>query len=213
MTNNKTQQHTLPSCWDGSSKPKKERKENNKKLLEKKSCPKKVICFQETGCTRLLVGKLVHTGLVPFVDELGTVCGEVPLENEFEVLVWSEQRTVCFLMYNCVILSSAPGVFAGKHQWVITQSCVTLWGWSPLGLVPFVDYLPGFPYLVDWLLTVRTWVFLCACRWVCLWEKKKERERERERPRERERARTRERKKEVRERGVTCETNRMNGWK
>jgi len=38
-------------------------------------------------CTRLLVGKLGHTGLVPFVDELGTVCGEVPLEYGFEVLV------------------------------------------------------------------------------------------------------------------------------
>jgi len=75
-----------------------------------------------------LVGKLGHTGLVPFVDELGSVCWEVPLEYGFEVLVWSEQHTTCFLMYNrdCVILSSAPGVSAGKHQWEITQSCVTM---------------------------------------------------------------------------------------
>jgi len=56
-----------------------------------------------------------------------SVCGEVPLEYGFAVLVWSEQHTVCFLMYNCIILSSAPGVFAGKHQWEITQSSVTLW--------------------------------------------------------------------------------------
>jgi len=28
-----------------------------------------------------------HTGLVPFVDELGTVCWEVRLEYGFEVLV------------------------------------------------------------------------------------------------------------------------------
>jgi len=47
-----------------------------------------VICFQETTmCTRLLVGKLGHIGLVPFVDEFGTVCGEVPLEYGFVVLV------------------------------------------------------------------------------------------------------------------------------
>jgi len=39
------------------------------------------------ACTRLLVGKLGHTGLVPFVDEFGTVCGEVPLEYGFVVLV------------------------------------------------------------------------------------------------------------------------------
>jgi len=39
------------------------------------------------SCTRLLVGKLGHTGLVPFVDEFGTVCGEVPLEYGFSVLV------------------------------------------------------------------------------------------------------------------------------
>jgi len=88
-----------------------------------------VIGYQEWGCTRLFVGKLSHTGLVQFVDELGTVCGEVPLELEcgFEVLVWSEQHTVCFLICNCVILSSAHGVSAGKHRWAITQSCVTLW--------------------------------------------------------------------------------------
>jgi len=47
-----------------------------------------VICFQETTmCTRLLVGKLDHIGLVPFVDEFVTVCGEVPLEYGFVVLV------------------------------------------------------------------------------------------------------------------------------
>jgi len=34
-----------------------------------------------------LVGKLGHTGLVHFVDELGAGCGEVPLEYRFEVLV------------------------------------------------------------------------------------------------------------------------------
>jgi len=50
-------------------------------------CGWSVICCQEWGCTRLLVGKLGHTGLVPFVDELDTVCGKVPLEYEFEVLV------------------------------------------------------------------------------------------------------------------------------
>jgi hypothetical protein len=55
--------------------------------LKKKSYPKEVICCQEWGCTRLLVGKLGHTGMVPFVDELGTVCGEVLLENGFEILV------------------------------------------------------------------------------------------------------------------------------
>ena len=38
-----------------------------------------MIYCQEWGCARLLVGKLGHTGLVPFVDEFGTVCGEVPL--------------------------------------------------------------------------------------------------------------------------------------
>jgi len=48
-----------------------------------------VICCQEWGCTRLLVGTLGHIGLarVPFADELGTVCWEVPLEYGFEVLV------------------------------------------------------------------------------------------------------------------------------
>jgi len=46
-----------------------------------------VICCQEWGCTRLLVRKSGHTGLVPFVDELGTVCSEVPLEYGFEVIV------------------------------------------------------------------------------------------------------------------------------
>ena len=50
-----------------------------------------VICCQEWGCTWLFVGKLGHTALVPFVDELGTVCWEVywevPLEYGFEVLV------------------------------------------------------------------------------------------------------------------------------
>ena len=68
------------------------------------------LCCQEWGCTRLLVGKLGHIGLVPFVDEFGTVCGEVHLEYGFLVLVWSEQHRVCFLMYNCVILSSDPSV-------------------------------------------------------------------------------------------------------
>jgi len=38
------------------------------------------VCFS-------VVGKLGHTGLVPFVDELGTVCWEVPLEYGFEVLI------------------------------------------------------------------------------------------------------------------------------
>jgi len=46
-----------------------------------------VICCQEWGCTWLLVEKLGHTGLVLFVDELGTVCWEVPLKYGFEVLV------------------------------------------------------------------------------------------------------------------------------
>jgi len=50
------------------------------------SCGWFVICCQEWGCAQLLVGKLGHTGQVPFVDELGTVCGEVPLEYGFEVL-------------------------------------------------------------------------------------------------------------------------------
>jgi len=113
-----------------------------------------VICCQELGCNRLLVAKLGHTGLVPFVHELGTVCGEVPLEYGFAVLVWSKQHTVSFLMYNCVIFSSAAGVLAGKHsqRWKITQSWVTLWSQPPLDFVPFVDYLPGFLYLVDSLL-------------------------------------------------------------
>jgi len=46
-----------------------------------------VIYCQEWGYTRLLVGKLGHTGLVPFVDELDTVCWKVPLEyyDGFEV--------------------------------------------------------------------------------------------------------------------------------
>jgi len=39
------------------------------------------------ACTRLLVGKLGHRGLVPFVDEFGTVGGEVPLEYGFAVVV------------------------------------------------------------------------------------------------------------------------------
>jgi len=51
------------------------------------SCGWSVICGQEWGCTRLLVEKLGHTGLVPFVDELGTICGKVPLEYGFAVLV------------------------------------------------------------------------------------------------------------------------------
>jgi len=51
------------------------------------ACGWSLICCQEWGCTPLLVGKLDHTGLVPFVDELGTVCREVPLENGFVVLV------------------------------------------------------------------------------------------------------------------------------
>ena len=42
---------------------------------------------QEWRCAQLLVGKLDYTGLVPFVDELGTVCGDVPLEYGFAVLV------------------------------------------------------------------------------------------------------------------------------
>jgi len=46
-----------------------------------------VIHCQEWGCTWLLVGNLGHTGLVPFVHELGTVYGEVPLEYGFEVFV------------------------------------------------------------------------------------------------------------------------------
>jgi len=75
-----------------------------------------VICCQEWGRTRLLFGKLAHAGLVPFVDEVGTVCWEVPLEYGFEVLGGSEQHTVCFLMYNRVIFRSAPGDFAGKYQ-------------------------------------------------------------------------------------------------
>jgi len=104
-----------------------------------------VICCQEWGCAWLLVGKLGHTGLVPFVDELGTICGEVPLEYGFAVPIWSEQHRVCFLMHNCVILSSAPSVQTQKHRWAITQSCVTLQSQSVLGLVPFVDYLSGFP--------------------------------------------------------------------
>jgi len=74
-----------------------------------------VICCQEWGRT-CLVATLGHTGLVPFVDELGTVCWKVPLEYEFEVLVGNEQHTVCFLMYNCVILSLAPSVSIGQHQ-------------------------------------------------------------------------------------------------
>ena len=39
------------------------------------------------GTTRLFVGKLGHTGLVTFVDELGTGFWEVSLEYGFEVLV------------------------------------------------------------------------------------------------------------------------------
>jgi len=46
-----------------------------------------VICCQELGCTQLLVGMLGDTGLVPFVDELGTVCWEVHLKYGFELLV------------------------------------------------------------------------------------------------------------------------------
>ena len=74
-----------------------------------------VICCQEWGCTRLLVGKLGDAGLVPFVDELGTVCWEVPLEYGFEVLVGSEQHTVCFLMYNCVLSSVWPPGFLKEN--------------------------------------------------------------------------------------------------
>ena len=43
--------------------------------------------INQWACTRLLVEKLGHTGLVPFVDEFGTVCGEVPLEYGFAVIV------------------------------------------------------------------------------------------------------------------------------
>jgi len=39
-----------------------------------------VICCQEWVCTRLVVGKLGHAALVPFVDELGTVCWGIPVE-------------------------------------------------------------------------------------------------------------------------------------
>ena len=39
------------------------------------------------ACTKLLVGKLGQTGLVPFIDEFGTVCGEVPLEYGCAVIV------------------------------------------------------------------------------------------------------------------------------
>ena len=59
---------------------------------------------------------------MPFVDELGTVRWEVPPEYGFESLVGRKQHKLCFLMYNCVhtafkmTLSSAPGVFAGKHR-------------------------------------------------------------------------------------------------
>jgi len=84
-------------------------------------CGLSVIGCQEWGCTRLLVGKLGHTSLVPSVDELGTVCEEVPLEYGFEVVVWSEQHTWCLLMYNCVILSSAPGVSAENKWRAITR--------------------------------------------------------------------------------------------
>jgi len=56
-----------------------------------------------------------RTGLVHFVDELGTLCWEVPLEYGFEVLVGSEQHTMCFIIYNCVILSLAPSVQIQQH--------------------------------------------------------------------------------------------------
>jgi len=47
----------------------------------------RLVCdlLSRMGCAWLLVGKLGHTGLVPFVDELGTICGEVPLEYGFAV--------------------------------------------------------------------------------------------------------------------------------
>ena len=57
-----------------------------------------------------------HIGLVPFVDELGTVRWEVPPEYGFESLVGRKQHELCFLMYKCVFLSSAPGVSAGKRR-------------------------------------------------------------------------------------------------
>ena len=72
-----------------------------------------MIYCQEWGCTQLLVGKLGHTGLGSFVDEVNTVCGEVPLEYEFEVLVRSEQHTVYFFML-IAVSSVRPQVF--KHR-------------------------------------------------------------------------------------------------
>ena len=68
------------------------------------------------------MGKLGHTGLVPFVDEFGTVCGEVPLEYGFALIVCSEQYRVCFLIYNCVILSSDPVLL--KQQMVSDNSII-----------------------------------------------------------------------------------------
>jgi len=101
---------------------------NSREVLLFFSPTRSMICCQEWECTRLIVVKLGHTGLVPFVDKFGTGCREVPLEYGFEVLVWSEQHTVCFFMCNCVILSSAPSVQIQKHGWLgeTTQSCVTM---------------------------------------------------------------------------------------
>jgi len=77
--------------------------------------------------TRLLVGKLGHTGLVPFVDKLGTGCGEVPLEYGFEVLVWNK-HCVCFLqvMHDCLILSLslAPSMSTGFKLTLVSDNSV-----------------------------------------------------------------------------------------
>jgi hypothetical protein len=51
------------------------------------------------GVYPVIVGKWASIRSGAFVDELDTVCREVPLEYGFKVFMWCEQDTVCFHVY------------------------------------------------------------------------------------------------------------------
>jgi len=76
------------------------------------SCGWSVICCQEWGFTLLLVGKLGHTGLVPFGDELGTVCGEDPLDLQYSCEANNNASD-----FSCItaLFSVRPPVFKHKN--------------------------------------------------------------------------------------------------